>query len=169
MLQVLLWISIGRTDAEAEGSILWPPDSNTISLEKTLMLGKIEGGRRRGQQRMRWLDGIINSIYVSLSNSRRWWRTGKPGMMQSRGSQRVGHNWVTDQQHLLWYPNQTKTIQKSTIQIFHVHEHKNLQNISKSNLAIYTSNAWWSSWIFQGLGTWFNIWESISVIYQTKI
>ena len=51
------------------------------SLEKTLMLGKIEGRRRRGRQRMRWLDG-----------SRRWSRTGKPGVLQSMGSQRVGHD-----------------------------------------------------------------------------
>ena len=52
---------IGRTDAEAETPILWPPHSKN-SLEKTLMLGKTEGRRRRGRQRMRWLDGITDSI-----------------------------------------------------------------------------------------------------------
>ena len=51
---------IGRADVEAETPILWPP-------EKTLMLGKIEGRRRRGWQRMRWLDGIIDSMDMSLS------------------------------------------------------------------------------------------------------
>ena len=52
---------IGRTDGEAETPILWPPDGKSEdSLEKTLMLGKTEDKRRRGQQRMRWLDGIIS-------------------------------------------------------------------------------------------------------------
>ena len=59
-------IFIGRTDAEDEPPILWPFNAND-SLEKTLMLGKIEGGRRRGQQRMRWLDGITNVTDMSLS------------------------------------------------------------------------------------------------------
>ena len=55
----------GRTDAEAETPILWPSDAKNHSLEKTLMLGKIKGGRRRGRQRMRWLDGITDSVNMS--------------------------------------------------------------------------------------------------------
>ena len=77
------WIFIGRTDAEAETPIVWPPDSNWNSstyfvylmqrtnwLEKTLMLGKIEGRRRRGWQRVRWLDGITDAMDMSLSRVR---------------------------------------------------------------------------------------------------
>ena len=60
-------IFIGRTDAEAETPILWPPDVKTNSLEKALFLGKIEGERRRWQK-MRWLDSIIDSANMNLSN-----------------------------------------------------------------------------------------------------
>ena len=60
------WVFIGRTDVEAETPILWPPHANADSLEKTLMLGKIEGRRRRGRQRIRWLDGITDSMDMDL-------------------------------------------------------------------------------------------------------
>ena len=69
------------------------------SCEKTLMLGKIEGRRRRGWQRMKWLDGITDSptrwtwVWV---NSGSWWWTGRPGVLSFMGSQRVRHNWVTE-------------------------------------------------------------------------
>ena len=66
------------------------------SLEKTLMLEKIEGRRRRGRQRMRWLDGITNSMDMGWANSGRRRRIGKPDVLQSMGSQRVGHDWATE-------------------------------------------------------------------------
>ena len=68
----------------------------TDSFENTLMPERIEGRRRRGWQRMRWLDGITDSMDMSLSNSGSWWWTGRPGMLQSMGLQRVGHNWATE-------------------------------------------------------------------------
>ena len=81
-------IFIRRTDGEADTPILWPPDATSMrradSLEKTLMLGKIEGRRRRGRQRTRWLDGITRSL-----SSRRCPRTGEPGVLQSIGLQRA--------------------------------------------------------------------------------
>ena len=76
------------------------------SLEKTLMLGKIEGRRRRGWQRMRWLDDITESIWVWV-NSRKWWRTGKPAMLQSMESHGSGHNLATKQQETLLWDNNT--------------------------------------------------------------
>ena len=88
------WIFIGRTDAEAETSILWTLDAKSWLLEKTLMLGKIEGGRRRGQQSMRWLDGITYLMDMSLSKLQEL-VIGKPGVLQSMWSQRVRHDWVT--------------------------------------------------------------------------
>ena len=65
------------------GHLMWRTDS----LEKTLMLGKIEGRRRRGWQRMRWLDSITDSMDMSLSKLRSWWWTGRSGMLQAMGSQ----------------------------------------------------------------------------------
>ena len=68
------------------------------SLEKILMLGKTEGRRRRGCQRMRWLDSISPSQWTWIwANPGRSWRTGKPGMLESMGLERVRLDWTTEQ------------------------------------------------------------------------
>ena len=68
----------------------------TDLLEKTLMLEKIEDRRRRGWQRMRWLVGITNSVTWVWARSSNWLKTEKPGVLQSRGLQTVGHDWATE-------------------------------------------------------------------------
>ena len=89
------WLFIGRTDAEAEAQyfdhLMWRADS----LEKILMLGKIEG-RRRKRQRMRWLAASLTQWTWVWASFWSWWRTGKPGMLQSMGSQKVGRHWATE-------------------------------------------------------------------------
>ena len=66
------------------------------SLVKTLMLWNIEGRRRRGRQRKRWLDGITNSMDMGWVDSAIWWRTGRPGVLQIMVSQRIRNDWQTE-------------------------------------------------------------------------
>ena len=90
---------IGRTDAEAEAPIrLWPPDTKSYSLEKTLVLGKIKGKRRKEQQRMRWLDSITNLVDMNLNKLQEVGKTEETGVLQSMRSQRIRHDLATEQQ-----------------------------------------------------------------------
>ena len=87
---------VGRMDAGAETPVFWSADS----LEKSLTLGKIEGRRERGHQRVRWLDDITDAMDMNFGNLLEMWKGRWTGMLQSMGLQRLGHDWATEQQQL---------------------------------------------------------------------
>ena len=110
------WIFTGRTDAE--GPILWPPDAKMQLIGKILMLGKIEGRKRRGWQRMRWLDGITDSVDMNLSKLK---ETVKDWEVWPAVINRVAKSWT-------WFSNRTTIIK---------HTHTNVTN-EKAHHWLYT-------------------------------
>ena len=121
------WIFTGRTDAEAEAPILWPPMQRADSLEKTLVLGKTEGRRRRGQLRMRRLDSITDSMGIS---SNKLWETVKDREVRCATVHVVTKSWT-------WLSNWTTTMSFEYSLWFYLH--KKLQNLSSINTSRFPS------------------------------
>ena len=92
------WIFIRRTDAEAEAPIVWPPDARSWFIRKDHDAGRDWRQEEKGMAgRDGWMSSLTRYTWVWASSGR-WWMTGKCGVLQSMGSQRVGHNWATEQQ-----------------------------------------------------------------------
>ena len=94
------WVFIGRSDIKVKLQYFGHLMQRADLLEKTRMLGKIGGRRRRGWQWMKWLDGITDLMHMSLSKLQELVMDREPGVLQSTGLQRVGYNWATE---LNWY------------------------------------------------------------------
>jgi len=112
------WIFIGRTDTEAETPILWPPDaknwlweeSQELTLEKTLIWERLKtGGEGDNRGWDGWMASLTQWTWVWVSSGS-WWWTGKPGVLQSMGTQGVRHDWATE---LNWTEQLTLSLSQS--------------------------------------------------------
>ena len=105
------WIFIGRTDTEAEALVLQPPDAKSCLNGKDLMLGKMEGKRRRGWQRVRRLDSITDSMDVNVSKLRETVKDREAWCAAVHGSQRAGHYLATGQQQIMPHESSPLSVQ----------------------------------------------------------
>ena len=119
------WVFIGRTDTEAETPILWPPDVKTQLTGKVPDTGKDWKQEEKGTRGWGgWKASPTQQTWVWV-NSRSWWWTARPGVLQSRGSQRVGHAWVTEliwtgrvERALLWMSRHHYSSHHKKVQVF---------------------------------------------------
>ena len=109
------WIFIGRIDAEAETPILWLPDEKNWLIWRDSDAGNDRRQEEEGMSEDERLDGTTDLMAMSLTSSKSWWWTGKPGMLQSMGSERVGHYWVTKLNNLEVYHDSTRKLQQLNI------------------------------------------------------
>ena len=127
------WIFIGRTDAEAETPILWPSEELT-HWERPWFWERLKAG---GERDDRGWDGCMTSLtgwtWVGAS-SKSWWWTGNPGVLQSMGSQRVGHDWVTE---LNW--------KKSSLMQILLEQNKKLIILIVWKLVLYIKKIFWKT------------------------
>ena len=109
------WIVIGKTDAEAETPNLWPPDAKNWFIGRDPDAGKDWRQEKKGKDRgwNGWMASLTQWTWVWASSGS-WWWTGRPGVLQSMGSQRAGHDWATELRTELWYMKIPLTIHFST-------------------------------------------------------
>ena len=135
------------------GHPMWRADS----FGKTLILDKIEGRRRRGWQKMIWLDGITDSMNMGLGNSGSWWWTGGPGMLWFMESQRVRHDWATELNGTLYMFIYVKFILKKYVYLQFCWSKVKIQLVLKHNCCVSQ----------EGLNP-FKIWITVKTLKNNK-